>query len=287
LELSYRTFVKSLSACQHRCAWKYIPIIKVLCLSGFVYGTMIPILICNHSDLFFRCRIYFKNIMHYQLNCLNHVIILHNFSNLTEKYIFCCLQTSLVHRLLAAFSHNSVYSSRHHPNRLYSIDGKVATYSWNFWKVGPFPNIVGFTNKTEVLLYKISDYLRVSIASQNIMTKKQSWEERVYSAYTSTLLFTTKRSQDCKSSRAGSRRSWRDVIYWLASPGLFSLLSYRTQDYQPRDGTTHNGPWSIIEKMPYSWISWRHFLKGCSFLCNNSQVMSSWHTKPASTVKIA
>jgi hypothetical protein len=28
--------------------------------------------------------------------------------------------------------------------------------------------------------------------------------------------------------------------YWLASPGLLSLSSYKTQDYQPRDGPTHN-----------------------------------------------
>ena len=28
---------------------------------------------------------------------------------------------------------------------------------------------------------------------------------------------------------------------WLASPGLLSLLSYRNQVYQPRDGITHNG----------------------------------------------
>jgi hypothetical protein len=34
----------------------------------------------------------------------------------------------------------------------------------------------------------------------------------------------------------------RDVLYWLASPGLLSLLSYRTQDYQPKDGPTHKGP---------------------------------------------
>ena len=34
---------------------------------------------------------------------------------------------------------------------------------------------------------------------------------------------------------------WRDVTYWLASPGLLSLLSYRTQVYQPRGGTTYNG----------------------------------------------
>jgi hypothetical protein len=32
---------------------------------------------------------------------------------------------------------------------------------------------------------------------------------------------------------------WRDVPYWLPSPGL---LSYRTQDYLPRYGCTHSGP---------------------------------------------
>jgi hypothetical protein len=39
----------------------------------------------------------------------------------------------------------------------------------------------------------------------NIMTKKQVGEERVFSAYTSTLLFITKGSQDWNSSRSGSR----------------------------------------------------------------------------------
>jgi hypothetical protein len=38
------------------------------------------------------------------------------------------------------------------------------------------------------------------------------------------------------------QRPWRDVTYWLASSGLLSLLSYRTQDYQLRDGTTPNEP---------------------------------------------
>jgi hypothetical protein len=37
------------------------------------------------------------------------------------------------------------------------------------------------------------------------------------------------------------QRPWRDVPYSLASPGLLSLLSYRTQDYQSRDDTTHKG----------------------------------------------
>jgi hypothetical protein len=42
------------------------------------------------------------------------------------------------------------------------------------------------------------------------------------------------------------QRPWRDIPYWLASPGLLSLLSYRTQDYQPRDGTTTRGPPHLI-----------------------------------------
>jgi hypothetical protein len=40
--------------------------------------------------------------------------------------------------------------------------------------------------------------------------------------------------------------------------------------------------WSLIKKMPYSWISWWHFLKGGSFLCDNSSLCQV-DTKPAST----
>ena len=82
-------------------------------------------------------------------------------------------------------------------------------------------------------------------SSTNIMTKKQVGEERVYSVYTSTLLFITKEVRlELKQVRKQEmmQRPWRDVPYWLASPGLLSLLSYRTQDYQPRDGSTHKGP---------------------------------------------
>jgi hypothetical protein len=80
------------------------------------------------------------------------------------------------------------------------------------------------------------------------MTKKQVGEGRVYFAYTSSLLFITKGNQDRNSNRAGTwrrelmQRPWRDAAYWLDSPGLLSLLSYRTQDHHwPRDGSTHNG----------------------------------------------
>jgi hypothetical protein len=60
-------------------------------------------------------------------------------------------------------------------------------------------------------------------------------EERVYSAYTSKLLFNTKGSQDWNSSRSGSRSWCRGhqgmfLTGLLASPGLLSMLSYRTQD---------------------------------------------------------
>jgi hypothetical protein len=94
-------------------------------------------------------------------------------------------------------------------------------------------------------------------------------EERVYSAHTSTAWFIFGGSQVRNSNRAGTwrqelmQRPWRGAAYWLAPHGLLSLLCYRTQDHQPRDTTTHIGlgpPSLITEKMPYSWISWRHFL---------------------------
>jgi hypothetical protein len=41
------------------------------------------------------------------------------------------------------------------------------------------------------------------------------------------------------------QRTWKNVFYWFASPGLLSLLSYRTQDYQTRDCPTHKGPFPL------------------------------------------
>jgi hypothetical protein len=68
------------------------------------------------------------------------------------------------------------------------------------------------------------------------------------------LLLITKGSQDRNSQRAGTwrqklmQRPWRGSAYWLAFPGLLSLLSCRTQDYPPKDGTTRKGlgPPSLI-----------------------------------------
>jgi hypothetical protein len=78
------------------------------------------------------------------------------------------------------------------------------------------------------------------------MTKKQVGEERVYSAYIFHIAVHHQRKSGLELKQVRKQelmqRPWRDVTYWLASPGLLSLLSYRTQDYQPRDGTTYNGP---------------------------------------------
>ena len=80
------------------------------------------------------------------------------------------------------------------------------------------------------------------------MTKKQVGEERVYLAYTSILAVHHQRKSGLELKQVRKRelmqRSWRDVPYWLATPGLLSLLSYRTQDYQPRDGP-HKGPFPL------------------------------------------
>ena len=110
----------------------------------------------------------------------------------------------------------------------------------------------------------------------NITTKKQVGEERVYSAYTSTLLFITKGSQDWNSNRSGSR-SWCRGHGGMFFTGLLPLACLACSLIEPRPPAQRWShlqgafpPWSLIEKMPYSWILWRHFLNWSSFLCDNS-----------------
>jgi len=77
------------------------------------------------------------------------------------------------------------------------------------------------------------------------MSKKQVGEERVYSAYTFHIAVYHQRNSGLELKQVRKQelmqRPWKDVTSWLSFPSLLSLLSYRTQDYQPRDGTTHNG----------------------------------------------
>jgi hypothetical protein len=83
----------------------------------------------------------------------------------------------------------------------------------------------------------------------NIMTKKQIGEGRVYSRLTIPYCCLSPRKSGLELKQVRKQelmqKPWRDVPYWLASPGLLSLLSYRTQDYQPRDGPTHKGPFPL------------------------------------------
>ena len=71
-------------------------------------------------------------------------------------------------------------------------------------------------------------------------------------------------------------RSWCRGHRAVLLKGLLTLLCYRTQDHQTRDGTLLCGlgppPLITVEKMSYSWISWKHFLNGGSFLPDDSNL---------------
>jgi hypothetical protein len=80
------------------------------------------------------------------------------------------------------------------------------------------------------------------------MTKKQVGEERVYSAYNYMLLFITK---EVRTGTQAGQETGADAeamegcsllacFPWLAQPALLS-----NQDYQPRDGPTHKGPFPL------------------------------------------
>jgi hypothetical protein len=64
-------------------------------------------------------------------------------------------------------------------------------------------------------------------------------------------------------------RWWRGAGYWLASHGLLSLFSYRTQNHQPRGGSSTSVGWalphqSFIKKNAFSmgmaciWYAYIH-----------------------------
>jgi len=117
----------------------------------------------------------------------------------------------------------------------------------------------------------------------NIMTKKQVGEERVYAAHTCTLLFITKGSQDWNSRKAGSS-SWCGghggmlLTDWFPlACSACSLIELKTTSPEMAPPTMGwvLPPWSLVEKMPYSWVSWRHFLNWGSFLCDNSTKKSN------------
>ena len=98
------------------------------------------------------------------------------------------------------------------------------------------------------------------------------------------------RMQDWNSSRSGSR-SWCRGHGGMFLTGLLPLacsacflieLRLPAQRWpRPQGGLP---AWSLIEKMPYSWISWRHFLNSSSFLCELSPFLSTQLSFPLNSL---
>jgi hypothetical protein len=69
------------------------------------------------------------------------------------------------------------------------------------------------------------------------MTKKEVGEERVYSAYAFHTAVYHQRKSGLELKQVRKQELMAEAIegctYWLASPGLLSLLSYRTKTTSP------------------------------------------------------
>ena len=110
--------------------------------------------------------------------------------------------------------------------------------------------------------------------------KKQVGEERVYLADTS--------SPSLEEVRAGAQaglepggRSWCRVHGGVLLTGLLSmacLVSLLRELRNTSPGMTQSTmgwplpAWSLIERMLYSWVSWRHLLSWGSFLSGDSSL---------------
>jgi hypothetical protein len=100
----------------------------------------------------------------------------------------------------------------------------------------------------DIFFIYISDVICLSqgfYSCTNIMTKKQVGEERVIQftlPYCCSL--PRKSGLELKQVRKQKlmQRPWRDVLYWLASPGLLSLLSYRTKTTSPERAPPTRSP---------------------------------------------
>ena len=119
------------------------------------------------------------------------------------------------------------------------------------------------------------------------MTNKQVGEERVYSAYTFILLFITKevRTGNQAGQKVGADAEAMEGCSLLTCFPLAcsacSLIEARLPAQRWHHPQRAFPPWSLIKKMPYSWISRRHFLNWSSFLWDNSSCVKLTHNQPA------
>jgi hypothetical protein len=86
--------------------------------------------------------------------------------------------------------------------------------------------------------------IRVTISVMKHHAQKQLGEERVYfthHSYNSPTKAVRVETHKGRNLEAGAdAEATEGAASWLASHGLLSLLSYRTQGYQPRSDTTYN-----------------------------------------------
>jgi hypothetical protein len=122
--------------------------------------------------------------------------------------------------------------------------------------------------------------VRTSIAAQTSWPRSKLGRKGFIQLTRPTLLFITKERQDWNSSRSGSR-NWCRGHGGMLLTGLLPLACsicflIELKTTSPRMAPPTIGwvlsPWTLIEKMSYSWISWRHFLTWSSFLCDNSSL---------------
>jgi hypothetical protein len=112
----------------------------------------------------------------------------------------------------------------------------------------------------------------ISIPRQSIMTKKLGRKGFIRLTLPYCCSSPRKSGLELKQVRKQDlmQRPWRDVLYWLASPGLLSLLSNRTQESQPRDGPTHKGPFPLI-------TNWKNALQlGLMEAFSQLKLLSLW-----------
>lgn len=122
------------------------------------------------------------------------------------------------------------------------------------------PLSLSHSKAEEVFVWKISP-VRVTIPVTKHHDQSSLWRKGVF-------WFTPphqgrKSGQELKQCRNPRQelmpRPYRNASYWLAPHGFLNLLSYRTQDHQPRGDPTYDGlgpPPSIphqwpIKKLPY------------------------------------
>jgi hypothetical protein len=117
--------------------------------------------------------------------------------------------------------------------------------------------------------------VRVSILAQTSWPRNKLGRKGFIQLTLSTLLLITKGSQDWNSSRSGNR-SWYRGHGGILLTGLLLLACSACFLIEPKTTSPEMvhpqgdlPPWSLIEKMPYSWISWRDSLKGGSSHCDN------------------